>query len=75
MTAPHPGEPDQRLVVVQYIYDARGNLTRVIDALGQAANYIYNGHLLVQEIDRNNLSFYFEYDGKDETARCIHTWG
>jgi RHS repeat-associated protein len=26
-------------------------------------------------VNRNGLSFYFEYDGKDEKARCIHTWG
>jgi RHS repeat-associated protein len=37
--------------------------------------YEYQGHLLSREVNRNGLAFYFEYDGKDAAARCIHTWG
>ena len=37
--------------------------------------YEYRGHLLAREVNRNGLAFYFEYDGKDESARCVHTWG
>jgi YD repeat-containing protein len=35
----------------------------------------YRGHLLAREVNRNGLSFYFEYDGADEKARCVRTWG
>ena len=59
---------------MQYAYD-RGNLVRVLDALKTPAHYRYRSALLAQETDRNGLSFYFEYDGKDEHARCVHTWG
>lgn len=30
---------------------------------------------MVKETNKNGLSFYFEYDALDHTARCIHTWG
>jgi hypothetical protein len=26
-------------------------------------------------VNRNGLSFYFEYDGNDDQARCVRTWG
>lgn len=32
-------------------------------------------HLLIREIDRNMLTFWFEYDGLGEDARCVRTWG
>ncbi|MBX3273064.1 MAG: hypothetical protein KF729_22565 [Sandaracinaceae bacterium] len=32
-------------------------------------------HLLIREIDRNRLTFWFSYDGLSETARCVRTWG
>ncbi len=75
LSAPHPDEQNKRFVVVQYGYDERGDLVQVLDALGQPARYAYDHHLLIKETDRNGLSFYFEYDGSDEKARCIHTWG
>ena len=72
---PDPSEKSKRLTLVRYWYDAGGNLVEVEDAKGQRATFEYQGHLLTKETDRNGLSFYFEYDGKDEKARCIHTWG
>ena len=35
----------------------------------------YKQHLLVQETNRNGLSFYFAYDGHGEDACCVRTWG
>jgi RHS repeat-associated protein len=75
ITAPHPDKVNERVTVVRYRYDDAGNLLEVLDALEQSATFQYAGHLMVQETDRNGLSFYFEYDAADETARCVHTWG
>jgi RHS repeat-associated protein len=75
VSAPHPTEEGRRFAVVQYLYDGQGNLARVVDALGHSATYEYAQHLLVKETNRVGLSFYFAWDGRDEQARCVHTWG
>jgi RHS repeat-associated protein len=72
---PHPDDPHRRIVLARYEYDAYGNLIYAHDALGQTTRYEYRGHLLAREVNRNGLSFYFEYDGADEKARCVRTWG
>jgi RHS repeat-associated protein len=72
---PHPDEPGRRVVLARYEYDAQGNLLFAYDALGKASRYEYRGHLLMREANRNGLSFFFEYDGDDEKARCTRTWG
>ncbi|TKD10035.1 hypothetical protein E8A74_10570 [Polyangium fumosum] len=70
---PHPREGWMRHV--KYEFDERGHLARVVDALGNAETYTYKGHLLVKETDRTGLSFYFQYDGLNEYAKCVRTWG
>ena len=72
---PHPENPQQRMILARYQYDDRGNLVTVWNALDQPMRFEYREHLLVREVNRNGLSFYFEYDGNDERARCIRTWG
>jgi RHS repeat-associated protein len=72
---PDPSAPSQRMTLVRYRYDSAGNLSAVQDALGQHTRFEYRGHLLTRETNRNGLSFYFNYDGTDEKARCIRTWG
>jgi YD repeat-containing protein len=37
--------------------------------------YAYDGRLLVQETDRNGFSFYWRYDGRAASARCVRTAG
>jgi len=59
----------------RYFYDDEGDLVQVTDALGSSWHFEYATHLLVQETDRNGLSFYFAYDGLGEDAYCIRTWG
>src|SRR5690606_32871966 len=59
---------------VEYSYKHH-NLTGASDALRNTSHYHYLNHLLVKETNRNNLSFYFEYDGSDHTAYCLRTWG
>jgi RHS repeat-associated protein len=75
LNAPHPDRYQERVVMLRYRYDALGNLSEVSDALGQTASFMYRGHLLSKETDRNGLSFYFSYDAEDETAKCVRTWG
>jgi len=75
VTAPHPLLDDERFTVTRYRYDDLGNLISATDALDHVQQYAYIGHLLVQETDRTGLNFSFEYDGPDERARCLHTWG
>ena len=59
----------------RYAYDDHGDLVRVTDPLGNSWKFAYKQHLLVQETNRNGLSFYFAYDGHGEDAYCIRTWG
>lgn len=75
LTAPHPDSPEHRFAVARYAYDSDGNLASMTDALGHVVRYGYDGHLLAKETDRTGLSFAFEYDGRDERARCTRTWG
>ena len=72
---PHPDDPDRRVTLLRYRYDHEGDLVEVKDALGEPYRYEYDDHLLVKETDRAGVSFYFEYDGTDEKARCVRTWG
>ncbi|RZK91919.1 MAG: hypothetical protein EOO62_33845, partial [Hymenobacter sp.] len=71
----HPTEPKQRVTLVTYAYNSRGELVSAADALGQVATYQYRDKLLVQETFKNGLSFYFEYTGSGPAARCTRTWG
>ncbi len=73
--APHPEKRGETFTLAAYKYDRQGDLVEQIDALGNSFLYEYDNHLLVKETNRNGLAFYFEYDGEDSEARCIHTWG
>jgi len=72
---PHPNQAQEQLVVARFEYDANGDLVTVYDALDQPFCYQYKFHLLIREINRNGLSFYFAYDGIDKDAYCVRTWG
>ena len=72
---PHPTEKGAWQVHTRYAYDAAGDLTQVTDPLGHSWRFAYKGHLLVQETNRNGLTFYFAYDGYGEDAYCVRTWG
>lgn len=73
--APHPQRATGTIAATTYEYDAQGNLTNVLDAIGQPHRYAYAGHLLATEIDRFGSTFRFRYDGGEPGARCIETWG
>ena len=79
LTAIHLPNPDGQgsFPFLRYEYDEAGNLVRIKDALAhsQPWRFEYEGHLLVAETDRANLTFYFQYDGTGEDAWCTRTWG
>jgi len=71
---PHPTQHGWQ-VHTRYAYDEAGDLVAVTDPLGHSWRFAYKQHLLVQETNRNGLSFYFAYDGFGEDAYCVRTWG
>jgi RHS repeat-associated protein len=74
VSLPHPDE-EGWLAHTRYAYSPEGDLVEVVDPIGQSSRYAYEAHLLVQETDRNGLSFYFGYDGRGPGAYCVRTWG
>jgi YD repeat-containing protein len=60
---------------VSFVYSDDGDLVAATDSARRARTYRYENHLLVQETDRDGVTFYFEYDGRDSTASCVRTWG
>ncbi|WP_394829904.1 RHS repeat-associated core domain-containing protein [Pendulispora albinea] len=60
---------------VSFEYSAEGDLVKATDSLGNARVYRYENHLLIQETDRDGVTFWFEYDGRDGHANCVRTWG
>ena len=74
LSLPSPHD-DGRIVHRRYAYDEHGDLVQVTDSLGNPWRFGYATHLLTAETDRNGLSFYFQYDGLGEDARCVRTWG
>ena len=75
ITAPHPEEADKRVCLMAFFYDQTGALIEARDALGYSDRFVYKQNLMVQETDKNGLSFYFEYDQAGPEARCTRTWG
>lgn len=65
------GETGQKKLV-SYTYNDAQDLTSFTDALGQSSRMKYREHLMYQRVDRDNLSFYWDYDA---SGRVVHTWG
>lgn len=62
-------------MLVSYSYNNYGDLIRIKDTLGQKIAYEYKNHLLTKATTKDGYSFYWEYDGVAQDAKCIHTWG
>ena len=65
----------ERINLIRYRYDKAGNMVETTDANGVSKHFEYNGHLLSKLTNQSGLSFYWEYKGRGDNARCIHTWG
>jgi RHS repeat-associated protein len=61
--------------LVRYAYDEAGNLGSTTNARDVSKYFFYKGHLLTRLTNQSGLNFYWEYEGKGDEARCIHTWG
>lgn len=61
--------------LVRYEYDREGRLAAAFDPKKHPVRYAYEGGVLVKEMNRNGLSFYFEYDWYDPDGWCVRTWG
>jgi RHS repeat-associated protein len=72
---PDPRQADVWVVHCEYRYSPEGLLVEVVDALRQTTRYHYDGRLMVEETDRNGVTFCWLYDGRGAGARCLRTWG
>ncbi|MFC3757631.1 DUF6531 domain-containing protein [Chryseobacterium tructae] len=66
---------NREITYIQYWYDELGNMIRNKDVIGAEKHFYYDGHLLIQLTNQTGQNFYWEYDGKGDDAKCIHTWG
>ena len=69
-------QDNEEVKLVRYRYDGRGDMVETTDALDVSKHFVYaDGHLLVQLTNQGGMSFHWEYEGRGENARCVHTWG
>jgi RHS repeat-associated protein len=66
---------DESINFIEYKYDAAGNMIQTTDASGATKYFTYDEHLLIKLTNQSGTSFYWEYEGKGDAAKCIHTWG
>ncbi|MBZ0117830.1 MAG: DUF2169 domain-containing protein, partial [Sandaracinaceae bacterium] len=58
-------------VACRYEHDSQGRLTEVVDGMGRASRYGYDGRLLVSETTRAGRTRRHRYDGRGPQARCV----
>ncbi|MDR6546259.1 RHS repeat-associated protein [Chryseobacterium rhizosphaerae] len=66
---------NREITYIQYKYDELGNMIYNKDVIGAEKHFYYNHHLLIQLTNQTGQNFYWEYEGKGDDAKCIHTWG
>jgi RHS repeat-associated core domain len=64
-----------RKTLAEYDYDSCGDLIAQRNARGVGEKYEYRNHLIQKRTLVTGFNFYFEWDGEDSNARCIHQWG
>ncbi len=69
------GNKNKKTYLVRYEVDENDNLIKVTDANDVSKHFYYEGHLLIRLTNQSGLNFYWEYEGKGDQAKCIHTWG
>lgn len=70
-----PDSLDRSSTLVRYSYSDQDDLIAAYDSFDHPFLYEYSDHLLVRETDRGGYSFSFEYDARDEDARCLASRG
>ncbi|WP_394829152.1 DUF6531 domain-containing protein [Pendulispora albinea] len=60
---------------VRFTYSPERDLIAATDPSNRSRTYKYDAHLLIEERDRDGITFWFEYDGRDQSAYCVRTWG
>ncbi len=75
--AAHKASRDNTILLMRYGYDADGNLSTATNGTDVPFGYHYTNHLIIQEVRRSGLSFYFEWNDLNlgRAARCVKTWG
>lgn len=71
----HTDFAGKQTTLIRYTYDEAGNMVETCDMQGAEKHFRYDGHLLVQLTNQTGQNFYWEYKGKADNARCVHTWG
>ncbi len=66
---------DQTIRLMSFGYNPQGDLINATNRTNVPLKYFYDKHLMIRETKRSGLSFYFEYQGEGNHARCFHTWG
>nr|WP_284676673.1 RHS repeat-associated core domain-containing protein [Vibrio sinus] len=61
--------------VMQYQYDGQGDLIATRNRLGHGEDYGYAHHLITKRTLASGYQFHFEWDGQDEHARCLRSYG
>ncbi len=62
-------------ILVRYEYDQNRNLVSIYDALNVPFQFEYRNNIIVKEINRNGMSFYYDYDLYSHEGRCMRSWG
>lgn len=69
-------ESENRTIsLIDYNYDENENLVYIKDIAQAEKHFYYKAHLLIQLTNQTGQSFYWEYEGHGDQAKCIHTWG
>ncbi|HNG60069.1 MAG TPA: RHS repeat-associated core domain-containing protein, partial [Cellvibrionaceae bacterium] len=66
--------PEQKLLA-EYDYSETGDLIAQRNVLGVGERYEYKNHLFTRRILATGFSYYYQWDGEDNTARCLRNWG
>ncbi|NUP10715.1 MAG: RHS repeat protein [Polyangiaceae bacterium] len=67
-------EDGEEFLLVEYRYED-GFLGAAVNPLGHAIRYAYRGGVLVREVQRDGLTFHFEWDWDHPEGWCVRTWG
>lgn len=61
--------------LVRYRYNGKGDLVRVLDALGAGERYAYAGHVIERRTLASGFSYHFAWDRPGPGGRCVRNWG